>query len=81
MSETTPNADSIRVEVLCRKSRAGLQLTVEERLELFDANTRWLNELQAEQLSAAKAKGTRITCENRGWTREDLYEDVPGPSQ
>jgi hypothetical protein len=81
MSETTPNADSIRGEVLCRKSRAGLQLTVEERLELFDANTRWLNELQAERLRDAKAKGTRITRENRGWTREDLYEDVPGPSQ
>jgi len=81
MSDATPNADSIRVEVLCRKSRAGLQLTVEERLELFDANTRWLDELQAEHLSDAKAKGTRITRENRGWTREELYEDVPGPSQ
>jgi hypothetical protein len=81
MSKASAKADSIRVEVLCSKARAGLELTVEERLELFDANTRWLDELQAEQVSEAKAKGTCITRENRGWTREDFYEDLRGFSQ
>jgi len=80
MSRVTPEAESLLIEVLRRMARADLQLTPEERLELFDANTRWLNELQTEQLSEAKARGTRITRKNRGWTREDLYEDVRGPS-
>ena len=78
MSNATPEADSIRIEVLCRKARAGLQLTVEERVELFDAKTKWLDELQADQLKEAKDRGTRVTRENRGWTREDLYEDLRG---
>jgi len=52
--------------------------TPEERLALFDANTKWLDELQAEQLSEARAKGTRVTRENRGWKREDLYNDDRG---
>jgi hypothetical protein len=50
-------------------------LTVEERLALFDANMDRVDKLQAEQLKEAKEKGTRITPENRGWTREELYED------
>ena len=78
MSKATPRPVGLRVEELCCKARAGYQLTVEERLKLFDANTKCLDELQAEQLSEAKAKGTRNTGENRGWAREDLYEDWPG---
>jgi hypothetical protein len=74
----TMTDDNPRLELLRRKARAGYQLTVEERLELFDANTKWLDELQAEQLKEAKAKGTRITRENRGWTREELYDDDRG---
>jgi hypothetical protein len=50
-------------------------LTVRQRIDLFDANTKWLDELQSRQLEAAKRKGTRITRNNRGWTREELYED------
>jgi AbrB family looped-hinge helix DNA binding protein len=71
--EWIPAGDSIRVE-LVRKARSQ-PLTVEERLALFDENTKWLDELQAEQLKEAKITGTRITRENRGWTREELYED------
>lgn len=56
-------------------------MTVKERLALFDANTKWLDELQADRLKEAKAKGTRISCENRGWTREELYEDRGFPHQ
>ena len=78
MSEANPTADSSRVEALRSKARAGHKLTVGERLELFDANTKWLDEIQAEQLSEARAKGTRVTRENRGWTREELYNDDRG---
>jgi len=70
--------DSLRVEELRSKARAGQQLTVEERLELFDATTKRLHELQAEQLKDARAKGTRTTRENRGWTREELTDDERG---
>jgi len=73
--EWIPAGDSIRVELVQPKAKSGHELTVEERLALFDANTKWLDELQADQLNEAKAKGTRITRENRGWTREELYED------
>ncbi|MGA8271080.1 MAG: AbrB/MazE/SpoVT family DNA-binding domain-containing protein [Candidatus Sulfotelmatobacter sp.] len=76
--EWIPAGESIRVELVRRKAKSGQQLTAEERLELFDANTKWLDELQAEQLKEAKAKGTHITRENRGWTREELYNDDRG---
>ena len=72
--EWIPAGDSIRVELM-RKARNGLELSVEEKLALFDANTKWIDELQADQLNEAKAKGTRTTHENRGWTREEIYED------
>ena len=63
------------MELVRRKAKSGLQLTTKEKLALFDANMRRVDELQAEELEEAKAKGTRITRENRGWTREELYED------
>ena len=72
--EWIPAGDSIRVELL-NKSRAGQKLTQEEKLALFDANSKWLDELQAKELQEAKAKGTRLTRETRGWTREELYGD------
>jgi hypothetical protein len=37
-----------------------------------------IDRLQAKELEEAKAKGTRITRENRGWTREELYNDERG---
>jgi AbrB family looped-hinge helix DNA binding protein len=76
--EWIPAGESIRVELVRGRAKAGHELTTEERLALFDANTKWLDELQAEQLEDAKAKGTRITPENRGWTREELYNDEGG---
>jgi hypothetical protein len=45
MSKATPVPDTLRVEELRRKARAGCQLTVAELLELFDANMKWLDEL------------------------------------
>jgi AbrB family looped-hinge helix DNA binding protein len=76
--EWSPAGESIRVELVRPKAKPGHELTVGERLALFDANTKWLDELQADQLNEAKAKGTRLTPENRGWTREDLYNDERG---
>src|SRR5580658_9974676 len=73
--EWIPAGESIRVELVRSKAKAGHGLTVEERLALFDSNMERIDKLQAEQLQEAKEKGTRITRENRGWTREELYED------
>ena len=72
--EWIPEGQSIRVELL-RKKKSGHELTTKEKLAVFDANTKWLDELQANQLEEAKRKGTRVTRETRGWTREELYED------
>jgi AbrB family looped-hinge helix DNA binding protein len=74
--EWIPAGDSIRVELVRRKATSGHELTTDEKLALFDANTKWLDELQAEELK--KNQGNRVTRENRGWTREELYEDERG---
>jgi AbrB family looped-hinge helix DNA binding protein len=76
--EWIPAGEGIRVELVRHKAKAGHQLTAEQRVALFDANTKWLDDLQADQLREARAKGTRLTRENRGWTREELYEDERG---
>jgi AbrB family looped-hinge helix DNA binding protein len=73
--EWIPAGDGIRVELVGKKAKAGHELTAKERLTLFDANMKWLDELQANELKEARASGTRVTRENRGWTREELYED------
>ena len=74
--EWIPAGESIRVELVRRKAKAGHQLSVEERLALFDAGTKRLDKLQAEELK--KNQGKRVTRETRGWTREDLYNDDRG---
>jgi AbrB family looped-hinge helix DNA binding protein len=76
--EWIPSGESIRVELARRKAKAGNELTTRERLALFDANTAWLEKLQAGQLKDAKSEGTRITRQNRGWAREELYEPPRG---
>jgi AbrB family looped-hinge helix DNA binding protein len=70
--EWIPAGESIRVELVRRKAKSGLELTTEERLALFDESTKRLDKLQAKELK--QNKGRRITHENRGWSREDLYE-------
>jgi hypothetical protein len=47
------------VELVRRKAYAGHELTAEARV-LFNANTKRLDELQADQFKEAKAKGTPI---------------------
>ena len=76
--EWIPAGESIRVELVRCQAKAGEEMSAEERLALFDANTKWLDKLQAEQIKEAKAEGTRLTREGRGWTREDLYNDERG---
>lgn len=73
--EWIPAGESIRVELVRRKAKAGQELSTEERLALFDANMARIDQLQARELKEAEARGERITRENRGWTREELYED------
>jgi len=73
--EWIPAGESIRVELVRRKAKAGQELSREERLDLFDANMARIDRLQARELKEAKQKSERITRENRGWTREELYGD------
>ena len=73
--EWIPAGESIRVELVRRKAKAGHELTTEERLALFDANMERIDKLQAEQLKGARKNNTRSARENRGWTREELYGD------
>jgi AbrB family looped-hinge helix DNA binding protein len=73
--EWIPAGESIRVELVSRKARSGRRLTAEERLALFDAGMKRVDRLQADQRKEAASNPTHITRENRGWTREELYED------
>ncbi len=76
--EWVPAGESIRVQLVRRKARAGHELTAKERVALFDANMQRVDRLQAAELKEAQAKGTRSRRENRGWTREDVYNDDRG---
>jgi AbrB family looped-hinge helix DNA binding protein len=76
--EWIPAGDSIRVELVRRKVKTGQELTREERLALFDANMARIDNLQTKQLREAINNDLQITRENRGWTREELYDDERG---
>jgi AbrB family looped-hinge helix DNA binding protein len=52
--EWIPAGESIRVELVRRKAKAGQQLTAEERVALFDANMERVDRLQAAQLKEAR---------------------------
>jgi AbrB family looped-hinge helix DNA binding protein len=69
--EWIPAGDGIRIELLRAKARAKQELTVEEKLALFDAETERLGRIQAAELKkyARMKKGPK----DRGWKREDLY--------
>jgi AbrB family looped-hinge helix DNA binding protein len=73
--EWIPAGESIRVELVRRKAKAGQELTAEERVALFDEGTKRLDKLQAEELKRNQGK---TAPPNRGWTREDLYNDDRG---
>lgn len=73
--EWIPAGESIRVELVSRKAKAGQRLTPEERVALFDEGTKRLDGLQAEELKENRNKPAPT---DRGWTREDLYNDHRG---
>ena len=73
--EWIPAGESIRVELVRRKAKSSRQLTAQERVALFDEGTRRLDKLQAEEL---KRNRNKPASANRGWTREDLYNDERG---
>jgi AbrB family looped-hinge helix DNA binding protein len=74
--EWIPAGESIRVELVRRKVKAGQELTAEERVAVFDASMKRADKLQAQELK--KNKGMRVTRESRDWTREDLYDPPRG---
>ena len=73
--EWIPAGESIRVELVRRKAKAGHELTTEERVALFDAGMARVDKLQAAELKADEGKPAPS---DRGWTREDLYNDERG---
>jgi len=66
----TPAGESIRVSL--SRTKAEQSLTLKERLELFDRGSKRLSKIQREQLK--KAAGSKTRRQNRGWTREELYD-------
>ena len=77
--EWIPAGDGIRVQ-LVGNNDVKAQGGAAERLALFDENTKWLDQLQSEDLKRLKGGNIRTTRENRGWTRDELYRDrgLPG---
>jgi AbrB family looped-hinge helix DNA binding protein len=73
--EWIPAGESIRVELVRKKAKAGHELTTEEKLALFDAGMARVDKLQAAELKANKGKPAPS---DRGWTRDDLYNDDRG---
>ena len=74
--EWVPAGEAIRIELVRRKAKSRHELTAEERLALFDAGMERVDKLQAEELK--ENQGKRPTREERGWTREELYNDDRG---
>jgi AbrB family looped-hinge helix DNA binding protein len=72
--EWIPAGDGIRVR-LVRNTDMKAEGGAAERLALFDENTKWLDQLQSEDLRRYEGESIRTTRENRGWTREELYEN------
>ena len=72
--EWIPAGDGIRV-LLARNTDMKAEGGAAERLALFDENTKWLDQLQSEDLRRSQGESIRTTRENRGWTREELYEN------
>jgi bifunctional DNA-binding transcriptional regulator/antitoxin component of YhaV-PrlF toxin-antitoxin module len=73
--EWIPAGESIRVELGRPQAQAGHELTAEERVALFDAGMERVDRLQAAELK--KNRGKPVP-RDRGWTREDLYNDDRG---
>jgi len=69
--EWIPAGEAIRVVPTHPGDNAARDLTLEEKLELFDRNMARVDKIQAAELRKAAKSKTR--SEVRGWTREELY--------
>jgi bifunctional DNA-binding transcriptional regulator/antitoxin component of YhaV-PrlF toxin-antitoxin module len=66
-----PAGQSIRIELGGERSVRAPQLSIEEKLELFDRGSKRLDNIQRQQIKqGARAK---YGGKGRGWTREELY--------
>src|ERR1700679_4384839 len=74
--EWIPAGERIRVELVRGKAKTGHELTVEERLALFDEGTKSLDKLQAEELM--QNQGKKVTREHGGCARGPLHNDDRG---
>lgn len=68
--EWIPAGESIRIDLGRGGSLAPEQLSLQEKLVLFDRGSKRLHKIQQEQLEKAKRAGRP---KPRGWTREALY--------
>jgi AbrB family looped-hinge helix DNA binding protein len=69
--EWIPAGDAIRVVPVGRKRKSGQELSVRERLELFDQATE--RQRQREATVDKQAVTSSESDADRGWTRDDIY--------
>jgi len=70
--EWTPAGETIRIQLVRPNARNGADLTLDEKLALFDQHMARLKNLQDSKLKEAKRlEGVQ---RKRGWKREDLYD-------
>ena|SRR5271170_4129832 len=69
--EWIPAGESIRVARVGPEDRGAHDLTLEEKLELFDRNMARVDKIQATELK--KSAKSRTGPKDRDWTREELY--------
>lgn len=68
--EWIPAGETIRVVPVGRKRKSGRELSVEERLALFDQATERQRQREA---VVGKEAVTSSESDDRGWTREDIF--------
>jgi|ERR1700747_1153192 bifunctional DNA-binding transcriptional regulator/antitoxin component of YhaV-PrlF toxin-antitoxin module len=66
-----PAGETIRVVPVGRKRKSGQELSVKERLELFDQATE--RQRQREETVDKEAVTSSESDADRGWTRADIY--------
>jgi len=66
-----PAGETIRVVPVSRKRKSGQELSVKERLELFDQATE--RQRQREETVDKEAVTSSESDADRGWTRADIY--------
>jgi len=70
--EWSPLGGTIRIQLARPRARKGAELTLEEKLALFDQNMARVKNLQAAE--AEEAARLRRVQKDRAWKREDLYD-------